>query len=79
MIAHWFVGLSIETLRVQIPVRAEMLFKILALPAPPSEFGYNEYTDHTLSLGGYGFVGEDRPPTIMCRGLENEVADISDP
>ena len=36
---------------VQTPARAEIWFEISAPPAPPSQLGYDEYTDRTLSVG----------------------------
>jgi len=44
-------GLSNESSEVQIPhPRAEIWFEISAPPALPKKIGYDEYTDHTLSV-----------------------------
>src|SRR6218665_952204 len=51
----WRAGLPIERFWIQIPARVEIWFeisnKISAPPAPPSQLGYDECTDHTLSVG----------------------------
>ena len=36
---------------VQIPVRAEIWLEISVPPVPHSQLSYDEYTDHTLSVG----------------------------
>ena len=38
-------------LGVQIPARAEIWFEISAPPVLSTQLNYDEYTDHTLSVG----------------------------
>ena len=49
-----------------------------APPAPNSQLCYDEYTDRTQctvhSVGRWDDEAENWPPTLVCRGYENEVA-----
>ena len=71
--------LTIKRFGVQIPAKAEILIKISAPPVPRSQLSYDEYTDRTMSMGIWDSEGEDWSFTLICRGLENEVANTSYP
>ena len=49
--------------------------KVSATPAPSSQLAYI-YTDCTLSMGRCDGEWEVRPPALICRGEENEIASL---
>ena len=55
-------------LGVQTSERAGIWFEISVPPAPPSQLSYDEYTDHTLSVGRRDGEGEDWPPALIGHG-----------